>query len=171
MGSLRQTTEEITTLNMIGILPLAILTLSGYVKGDTDVLSSSAFSPQSFDNSVYNVEPIAYPNYDYEVSYSSSLQGEEDRQDVGLVGGVSLVVIGTAFAAALLGALVVPVLNAGMTRLMEFQIEFPEFELPQIVEKSDESESNDSPRMIHKKSKCVKLAEDAARLIEKKYLQ
>ena len=147
------------------------MNVSGYVKGDTDVLSSSAFSPQGFDNSAYNVEPIAYPNYDYEASYSTFLQGEEDRQDVGLLGGVSLAVIGTVFTAALLGALVVPAFNAGMNRLMELEIEFPEFELPQIVEKSDESESNDSPRTIHKKSKWLKLAEDAARLIEKKYLQ
>merc|ERR1712223_377800 len=132
------------------ILSLALCTMSGFVASDTTVLSSPAFSSQSADESVYNVEPLAYPNYDYDAGYSSLLQGEEDRQDVGLLGGVSLAVVGTAFAAALLGALVVPVLNAGMTRLMEL-------ELPKIVEKSSES-ANDSPRMFQKSSNWMKLA-------------
>merc|ERR1712079_189263 len=170
MGSLCPTIEEVTSLTMHYILSLALCTMSGFVASDTTVLSSPAFSSQSADESVYNVEPLAHPNYDYDAGYSGLLQGEEDRQDVGLLGGVSLAVVGTAFAAALLGALVVPVLNAGMTRLMELEIQLPEFELPKIVEKSSESESNDSPRMFQKSSKWMKLAKEAVRLIENKNL-
>merc|ERR1711877_104813 len=166
MGSLCPTIEEVTSLNMHFILSLAFCTMTGFAAGDTTVLSSPVFSPQSGDESVYNVEPLAYSNYDYDVGYSGLLQGEEERQDVGLLGGVSLAVVGTAFAAALLGALVVPVLNAGMTRLMELEIQMPEFELPKIVEKS-----NESPRMFQKSSKWMNLAKEVASLMIKKNLK
>ena len=43
---------------------------------------------------------------------------------------------GTAFAAALLGALVAPALTAGMTRIMDFQ--FPEVTLPEFTEEAVE---------------------------------
>ena len=40
----------------------------------------------------------------------------------------------TAFAAALLGALVAPALSAGITRITEFEL--PEFTLPEITERA-----------------------------------
>ena len=43
---------------------------------------------------------------------------------------------GTAFVAALLGALVAPALSAGITRITEFEL--PEFTLPEISEKAVE---------------------------------
>ena len=43
---------------------------------------------------------------------------------------------GTAFAAALLAALVVPALSAGITRITEFEL--PEFTLPEISKEAED---------------------------------
>merc|ERR1712079_324958 len=115
-------------------------------------------SPSSSEDVYNNVETSAwnYPNYDYD----PLPQGEEDRQDVGFVGGVSVAVLVTVFLAALLGALVAPALTAGMTRVMDLEIEIPEIELPKIVETPGEV-TEDAPRNFQRNPKWFKVAEEA----------
>merc|ERR1719483_1625594 len=142
----------------------------GYVYSDTSLVSSPsapAFSsPQSLDTpGYYNAEP--YAGYDYDGGYVVGVDGEEDRQDVALLGGLSLGVIGTVFFAALLGALVAPALSAGMTRIMDFEIDLPEIELPELVRKVEEDEDKEivDVRSLKQKFHWMKMAEKAYDLI------
>ena len=83
------------------------------------------------------------------------------RQDIlttGL-GGITVAMFATAFAAALLGAMVAPVLNAGITRLME--IEVPELpELPEITLPELPKEAVDEVRSLKTKYPWVGMAEN-----------
>ena len=63
--------------------------------------------------------------------FSSVNSFRQDLLSTGLFGGITVAMFGTAFAAALLGALVAPALTAGMTRIMDFQ--FPEVTLPEFT--------------------------------------
>merc|ERR1712156_395921 len=137
MGSICQTIKQVTAIGMKSNQAILLTSLLGLVTGDTGSAFSSPVahefqSPSSSEDVYNNVEPSAwnYPNYDYD----PLPQVEEDRQDVGFVGGVSVAVLVTVFLAALLGALVAPELTAGMTRVMDLEIEIPEIELPKIVE-------------------------------------
>merc|ERR1712244_37093 len=121
--------------------------------------SSSAF---------YNSDP--YAGYDYDAGYSSLLQDEEDRQDVGLIGDLSLAVFATVFLAALLGALVAPALSAGVSRVMDLEIEIPEIELPKISDNTIEDEDVEviDARSLNKKSPWMEMAQGALSLLEHK---
>ena len=68
--------------------------------------------------------------------FSSLYSFRQDLLSTGLLGGITVAMFGTAFAAALLGALVAPALSAGMTRIMDFQ--FPELTLPEFTEEAVE---------------------------------
>ena len=68
--------------------------------------------------------------------FSSVNSFRQDLLSTGLFGGITVAMFGTAFAAALLGALVAPALTAGMTRIMDFQ--FPEVTLPEFTEEAAE---------------------------------
>jgi len=144
----------------------------GYVFSDTSLVSSPSAplfsSPQSLDTSgYYNAD--SYAGYDYDGGYPVGLDGEEDRQDVAILGGLSLGVIGTVFFAALLGALVAPALSAGMTRFMDFEIDLPEIELPELLRKVEEEEDEDNDivdvRSLKQKFPWMKMAEKAYELI------
>jgi len=143
-----------------------------YVHCDTSLVSSPSApvfsSSQSLDTSgYYNTDP--YAGYDYDGGYSVGIDGEEDRQDVALLGGLSLGVIGTVFFAALLGALVAPALSAGVTRIMDLEIELPEIQLPELVRKVEEEEDEDNEivdvRSMKQEFPWVKMAEKAFDLI------
>merc|ERR1712013_618010 len=149
MGSHRATpipaTHTSTTMRTTAILALII----GSALCDTNLLSAPS-SPQfssiptsdspSSSSSFYNSDP--YAGYDYDAGYTSLLQGEEDRQDVGVLGGISLAVLVTVFLAALLGALVAPALTAGVSRVMDLEIEIPEIELPKITDNTIEDDED-----------------------------
>ena len=51
---------------------------------------------------------------------------QEDRQDIGLFGGVGAGVILTAFAAAFLGSLLAPAISVGVGRVMSMEFRLPE---------------------------------------------
>ena len=68
--------------------------------------------------------PSSYPSYDYDAVYAATSQ--EDRQDIGLVGGVGAGVILTAFAAAFLGSLLAPAFTVGVGRVMSMEFRLPE---------------------------------------------
>ena len=51
---------------------------------------------------------------------------QEDRQDIGLFGGVGAGVILTAFAAAFLGSLIAPAISVGVGRVMNLEFRLPE---------------------------------------------
>ena len=67
---------------------------------------------------------------------------------------------GTAFAAALLGALVAPALTAGVTRITEFEL--PEFTLPEISE-----EAEDEVRSLQTKYPWVAMVENVYSALRK----
>merc|ERR1711915_994889 len=171
MGSICQTIKQVTAIGMQSNQAILFTSLLGLVTGDTGSAFSSPVahefqSPSSSEDLYNNVETSAwnYPNYDYD----PLPQGEEDRQDVGFVGGVSVAVLVTVFLAALLGALVAPALTAGVTRVMDLEIEIPEIELPKIVETRGEETGEDAPRNFQRKPKWFKVAEEAVRLLEKR---
>ena len=68
--------------------------------------------------------------------FSSLYSFRQDLLSTGLLGGITVAMFGTAFAASLLGALVAPALTEGITRIMDFQ--FPEVTLPEFTEKAAE---------------------------------
>ena len=68
-------------------------------------------------------------------------------------GGITLAMFGTAFIAALLGALVAPALSAGITRITEFEL--PEITLPEISESVD-----DEVRSLKTKYPWVEIVEN-----------
>merc|ERR1711909_40871 len=153
--------------NTTNMRTTAILTLIiGSALCDTNLISAPS-SPQfssipssdssSSSSSFYNSDP--YAGYDYDAGYTSLLQGEEDRQDVG-------------FLAALLGALVAPALSAGVSRVMDLEIEIPEIELPKIADNTIEDDDEDvkiiEARSLKKKSPWMKMAQGALSLLEHK---
>ena len=69
------------------------------------------------DNSQY------YPDYVYP-SQPSLAESSLDGQGLETVIGIPLVI--TAFAAALLGGLLSPIISSGLSRLAEYEIEWPE---------------------------------------------
>merc|ERR1712083_430163 len=125
MGASHRATTIVAThtnyTNSTNMRTTAILAvIIGSALCDTNLISAPS-SPQfssipssdlSSSSSFYNSDP--YAGYDYDAGYTSLLQGEEDRQDVGFLGGISLAVLVTVFFAALLGALVAPALSAGV---------------------------------------------------------
>merc|ERR1712156_357758 len=175
MGSICQTIKQVTTIGMQSNQAILFTSLLGLVTGDIGSAFSSPVahefqSPSSSEEVYNNVETSAwnYPNYDYGLLP----QGEEDRQDVGSIGGVSVAVLVTVFLAALLGALVAPALSAGMTRVMDLEIEIPEIELPKIADNTIEDDDEDveiiEARSLKKKSPWMKMAQGALSLLEHK---
>ena len=68
----------------------------------------------------YNDAPYpSYPSYDYDAVYAATTQ--EDRQDIGLFGGVGTGFMLTALAAAFLGSLLAPAISGGVMN-MEFRL-------------------------------------------------
>merc|ERR1712212_544791 len=185
MGSHRTTTIVAThtntnytnTTNMKTTAILAVII--GSALCDTNLISAPS-SPQfssipssdlsSSSSSFYSSDP--YAGYDYDAGYTSLLQGEEDRQDVGFLGGISLAVLVTVFFAALLGALVAPALSAGVSRVMDLEIEIPEIELPKITDNTIEDDDEDveiiDARSLKKNSPWMKMAQGALSLLEHK---
>merc|ERR1712173_518419 len=175
MGSHRATTIVAThtntnTTNMRTTAILAVII--GSALCDTNLISAPS-SPQfssipssdlsSSSSSFYSSDP--YAGYDYDAGYTSLLQGEEDRQDVGFLGGISLAVLVTVFLAALLGALV-----AGVSRVMDLEIEIPEIELPKITDNTIEDEDVEviDARSLNKKSPWMEMTQGALSLLEHK---
>jgi hypothetical protein len=70
------------------------------------------------------------------MQFSSLNSFRQDLLSTGLFGGKTVAMFGTAFAAALLGALIAPALTSGITRIMDFQ--FPEVTLPEFTEEAAE---------------------------------
>ena len=68
--------------------------------------------------------PSSYPSYDYDAVYAATSQ--EDRQDIGVFGGVGAGIILTAFAAAFLGSLLAPAISVGVGRVMSMEFRLPE---------------------------------------------
>merc|ERR1712212_1178315 len=184
MGSHRTTTIVAThtntnytnTTNMRTSAIFAVII--GSALCDTNLISASS-SPQfssipssdlsSSSSSFYSSDP--YAGDDYDAGYTSLLQGEEDRQDVGFLGGISLAVLVTVFFAALFGALVAPALSAGVSRVMDLEIEIPEIELPKITNNSiedDEDVEIIEARSLKKNSPWMKMAQGALSLLEHK---
>merc|ERR1712154_749111 len=100
--------------------------------GTTGLGSAGLSAPQAVDNSLYYNPYPSGGGYDYE-AYPVLAQGEQDRTDIlstGLFGGITVAMFLTAFPAALLGALVAPLLTAGVNRISE--IEIPEISLPEL---------------------------------------
>merc|ERR1711892_1514125 len=134
----------------MGINSVIIMSLlfTGLVFGNPQQLSSDAYADSSLqqplDNAGYYAQYPSASGYDYDAGYQVQAQ-EEDRQDIlstSLGGGITIAMAGTAFIAALIGAMVAPVLNEGMTRLMDFEIpalpELPEITLPELPKEADE---------------------------------
>eukprot|EP00091_Calanus_sinicus_P024938 TRINITY_DN9246_c0_g1_i1.p1 TRINITY_DN9246_c0_g1~~TRINITY_DN9246_c0_g1_i1.p1 ORF type:complete len:179 (-),score=49.01 TRINITY_DN9246_c0_g1_i1:153-689(-) len=65
-----------------------------------------------------------YPDYGYPPS-GAGFSSELDRQGLEAVLGAPVVI--TAFAAALFGGLLSPLISSGLNRMSEFEIEWPEF--------------------------------------------
>merc|ERR1711892_1201699 len=137
----------------MGITNVIIMSLlcTGLVFGNPQQLSSDAYPDpslqQPLDNAAYYAQYPSASGYDYDAGYLGQVvQGqEEDRQDIlstSLGGGITIAMAGTAFIAALIGAMVAPVLNEGMTRLMDFEIpelpELPEITLPELPKEAEE---------------------------------
>merc|ERR1711887_404646 len=126
------------------------------VAGDTTGLSSpSLTSPQAVDNSLYYNSYPSGGGYDYE-GYSVLGQGDQDRTDIlstGLFGGITVAMFLTAFAAALLGALVAPLLTAGVNRISEIALP----ELPK--------EAVEEVRALESEYPWVKMAENVYSII------
>merc|ERR1711971_255898 len=121
------------------IFTVTVVMCLGNAAADTSILASPEFSAQqSLDNTgYYNPYPSA-AGYDYDTAYPPQPQSEQDRQDIlstGL-GGITIAMFLTAFAAALAGALVAPALSAGISGITEFEL--PEFTLPEISEKVED---------------------------------
>merc|ERR1711935_21200 len=152
----------------------------GLALGETSLVSSpstqplSSISSSDASSSYYNTDP--YAGDDYDAGYASLLQGEEDRQDVGFLGDISLAVIVTVFLAALLGALVAPAFTAGFSRVMDLEINIPEIEFPKIVEKNTIDDNLDNlddvdiieARSMKNKSPWMDMANVAFSLLEHK---
>ena len=103
---------------------------TGSTQGDTiqaDASPPSQVQAESLspDSGYYNYAPYpsSYPCYDYDDVYAATSQ---DRQDVGLLGGVGAGVILTAFAAAFLGSLIAPAISVGVGRVMNMEFRLPE---------------------------------------------
>merc|ERR1711892_232825 len=137
----------------MGINNVIILSLvyTGLVFGNPQQLSSDAYPDSSvhqpLDNAGYYAQYPSASGYDYDAGYLGQVgqAQEEDRQDIlstSLGGGITIAMAGTAFIAALIGAMVAPVLNEGMTRLMDFEIpeppELPEITLPELPKEAEE---------------------------------
>ena len=83
-----------------------------------------AQQPAAFDAAAYYqqypADGSSYPTtgtgfYDPYAVVDASLTQEQDRQDVGILGGLTVGVIITVFLAALLGSIVAPALTAGLS--------------------------------------------------------
>eukprot|EP00091_Calanus_sinicus_P016901 TRINITY_DN36543_c0_g1_i1.p1 TRINITY_DN36543_c0_g1~~TRINITY_DN36543_c0_g1_i1.p1 ORF type:complete len:164 (-),score=28.27 TRINITY_DN36543_c0_g1_i1:104-595(-) len=110
------------------ILQLLLLTLGvlGSSRGATAQSDANA-EPEVHTASLspdpgYNY--ASYPSYDYDAVYAATSQ--EDRQDIGLYGGVGAGVILTAVAAAFLGSLLAPAISVGVGRVMSMEFRLPE---------------------------------------------
>jgi len=66
-----------------------------------------------------------YPDYGYAPSSPGEFSTDLDRQGLEAVLGAPVVI--TAFAAALFGGLLSPLISNGLSRMAEFEIEWPEF--------------------------------------------
>ena len=93
------------------------------VSGPTANAQSQSVDPSSSGYYNYASYP-AYPSYDYDAVYAATTQ--EERQDIGLFGGVGAGVILTAVAAAFLGSLLAPTITAGVGRVMDMEFRLPE---------------------------------------------
>ena len=65
-----------------------------------------------------------YPVYDYDEVYG--LDSQDERQDIGLLGGVGIGVIVTSVVAAFFGSLLAPAISAGVSRVMNMEFSLPE---------------------------------------------
>merc|ERR1712083_766424 len=179
MGASHRATTIVAThtnyTNSTNMRTTAILAvIIGSALCDTNLISAPS-SPQfssipssdlsSSSSSFYNSDP--YAGYDYDAGYTSLLQGEEDRQDVGFLGGISLAVLVTVFFAALLGALVAPALSAGVSRVMDLEIEIPKI-TDNTIEDDDEDVEIIDARSLKKNSPWMKMAQGALSLLEHK---
>ena len=109
------------TLHIFSLLMFGLITCEDILDEASNPPSAPVAPYYPEDNSQY------YPDYGYssqpslaESSFSSSL----DRQGLETVLGAPLVI--TAFAAALLGGFLSPIISSGLSRLGEYEIMWPE---------------------------------------------
>merc|ERR1711953_453907 len=159
MGPTLQTQESMVSSTTLLLLTLVCQGLAGSSssnRGVDSVRSSSSKNNEdaaiagSHQSSFYTyedygstgVDGAAYVDYEYGLNED----GEEDRQDLGLVGifglgGIGLATLGTVFASAMFGALMAPVVSGAFSRMfllnlqyssLSEQISDSEFELPEL---------------------------------------
>jgi len=105
------------------ILPLL---LCGLVSGDDTLQPAQAIQTPSAQVSPYYPEDNTqyYGDYGYQPQTFSSPSPSSDRQGIETILGAPVVL--TAFAAALLGGILSPLITSGLSRLGEYEIEWPE---------------------------------------------
>lgn len=96
-----------------------------------------------------------YPEYGYPPS-GSGFSSELDRQGLEAVLGAPVVI--TAFAAALFGGLLSPLISIGLNRMSEFEIEWPEFK--QKVETGSKKKTKATKNRTKLGSKARELIEE-----------
>ena len=91
---------------------------SGLVEPVAQQPAAAAFDANAYYQQ-YPADVNTYPSasgfYDPYATVDASLTQEQDRQDVGILGGLTIGVVITVFLAALLGSIVAPALTAGLT--------------------------------------------------------
>ena len=106
-----------------------IVSLSGLCYGDKSGVHVAAPSNTVQASAPSNLPPY-YPEYDYgyepQGTFSSSSASLTDRQaSIEAVLGAPVVI--TAFAAALFGGILSPLISEGLSRMSDYQIEWPSF--------------------------------------------
>jgi len=96
-----------------------------------------------------------YPDYGYSPS-GPGFSSELDRQGLEAVLGAPVVI--TAFAAALFGGLLSPLISIGLSRMGEFEIEWPEFK--QKVETGTKKKTKSKKNRTKLSSKARELVDD-----------
>lgn len=132
------------------------------------VLIAALFGPTICDNVHHSTlqapsagsAPVApyypeYPDYGYAPS-GSGFSSELDRQGLEAVLGAPVVI--TAFAAALFGGLLSPLISIGLSRMSEFEIEWPEFK--QKVETGTKKKTKSTKNRTKLSSKARELIEE-----------
>merc|ERR1712055_333960 len=136
MGSCEPDTNQPTQdmecrqFSVVGAVVLCMGLVSGDSTGSGLVSAGEGLVTNSlYPDTVYHNTANLYPtqDYDYDTHYPNTVDRQEEEL---FLGGLSVTVLGTAFVAALAGALVAPVFRAGFDSMMEFEL--PEITLPEL---------------------------------------
>merc|ERR1712038_1674002 len=143
MGVTRQSQGSQDSMKRVIILQILL------APAMSDNFHSTLQAPSAGSGQQYPTYP-EYPDYGYPSS-GPGFASELDRQGLEAVLGAPVVI--TAFAAALFGGLLSPLISSGLSRMAEFEIEWPE--IKQKVESSSKKKTKLGKRTKLSKARAL----------------